>query len=532
MNNVKLLIKANIINSFGLNRFLKESSKAEKTKMFFIGIAILWAVVAVFASVFAYFYMISDVLIQLDALAMLLVISFVNVSLISLFMSIYKASGYLFSFRDYDLLMSLPVKTSEVFTSKLLLLYSTNLMISIIIGLPSLIVYGIKSSSGIIYYIFAFIAMFFISLVPMIIGAALSFVLGKISTRFKSTNIIMIIGSFVLIILLMAGSNLLSNMSLEFVQNIAELMEAISKAYFPIIFYVNALVNLDILSLVGFIGVTVIPFALFVSIFAKSFKSINSKMHESFKASSYKMSSLKVSSSLNALYKKEISFYFSSYIYVLNTSIGVVMMTIFTIGIAIFGGDKMAEVLDLPMIKSFIVPAATAIVSLCICLACTTSSSISLEGKNLWVMKSLPIKPIEILKSKILVNLTIIIPALLIDIVILAVSFKMKLLSCLLFLAITALYAFLISMIGIIINLFLPKLEWKSHMEVVKQSSSVIVSMLAGAISVAIPILLYKLLEPTNYDIFSAFVAIGLLLVNMFLWAAIRTKGVKIFNRL
>src|SRR5690554_649767 len=140
MNNVKLLLKASIINSFGVNKFLKESSKSEKMKMILLAVAILWAVVAVCGSAFAYFNMVSDVLVQLNVLPMLLIISFINISVVSFFMSIYKASGYLFSFKDYDLLMSLPVKTSEVLISKLLLLYIANFMITIVMGLPSLIV--------------------------------------------------------------------------------------------------------------------------------------------------------------------------------------------------------------------------------------------------------------------------------------------------------------------------------------------------------------------------------------------------------
>jgi len=244
------------------------------------------------------------------------------------------------------------------------------------------------------------------------------------------------------------------------------------------------------------------------------------------------MTSLKVSSVLQALYKKEINFYFSSYIYVLNTAMGVVMMTIFTIGIAVFGGEKVSQILDLPMISQFLVPATTAILSLSICLTCTTASSISLEGNNLWILKSLPIKPIEVFKGKILMNLTIILPALFINTLILAISFKMTLLSYILFLVTTTLYAFLISMAGIIINLYLPKLEWKSHMVVVKQSASVIISMLAGAISVFIPILLFVYIKPTDFNLFSTIIILCLTTINILLWTTIRTKGIQIFEKL
>lgn len=532
MNNTKLLIKASIINSFGLNKFLKESSKAEKAKMIFIGVAILWAFIAVFALSFAYSYMVSEVLLQLDSLNILLVIAFLNVSVISFFMSIYKASGYLFSFKDYDLLMSLPVRTSEVFISKLLLLYTSNLIVTIIIGIPPLIVYGIKSSSIFMYYVFALVAMIFIPFIPIIIGSVLSFILGKISTRFKFTNLVMIIGSFALILILMLGSFSINNISTEFIQSSAELMSSISKVYFPIIFFVNALEKLEALSLLLYILSGLIPFIIFLLIFVNSFKNINSKMNESFKEANYKMSSLKVSSSLKALYKKEINFYFSSYIYVVNTGIGVIMMTIFTLSMAILGGEKLAQVLEMPMISQFMIPAAIAIMSVCICLSCTTASSISLEGKNLWIVKSLPIKIVEIIISKILVNLTVVLPLLFVNSLILAISFRLTLISYIFFLAIPTLYAFLISMAGIIVNLLLPKLEWKSHMVVVKQSASVVVTMLIGILSILIPIFLFFLTEPTNFNTFSFALAIILLGVNLLLWLIIKTKGIKIFAKL
>lgn len=366
----------------------------------------------------------------------------------------------------------------------------------------------------------------------MIIGAVFSFIVGKISSRFKSTNLAMIIGSFALILLIMIGSNFIGNVTPEFIQDITGLMDIISNAYFPIKLYVNALVSIDIVSLTGFILTAIVPFLALVYIFSKSFKSINSKMNESFKASNYKMESLRVSSPLKSLFKKELSFYFSSHVYVLNTAMGMVMMTILTIGIAIFGGDKVAQFLELPMMGEFIVPVIMAIVSMCVCLNCTTSSSISLEGRNFWIVKSLPIDPIEIIKSKILVNLTIIIPILIINTLILAVSLRIILIQYLLFLAITVLYAFLISMIGIIVNLHLPKLEWKSHVEIVKQSASSMISMLAGAISVVIPIFLYISLKPENFNVFSVLVVLGLLITNIILWIIIKTKGVKILNLL
>ena len=53
-----------------------------------------------------------------------------------------------------------------------------------------------------------------------------------------------------------------------------------------------------------------------------------------------------------------------------------------------------------------------------LCLVCslssTTHASISLEGKSLWIVKSIPVKIRTIFLSKVLVNLTLLIPFVLI----------------------------------------------------------------------------------------------------------------------
>ena len=59
-----------------------------------------------------------------------------------------------------------------------------------------------------------------------------------------------------------------------------------------------------------------------------------------------------------------------------------------------------------------------------IMMTCTTSVSLSLEGKNLWILKSLPITKEEIYKGKMLFNLLLQIPTALISSALLAVRFR------------------------------------------------------------------------------------------------------------
>ena len=124
----------------------------------------------------------------------------------------------------------------------------------------------------------------------------------------------------------------------------------------------------------------------------------------------YKMQSLEISSPFMALYRKELKRYFSSTIYVMNTGFGVVLLLIATIFIAIFGVENLDTLVGAPGISAMISFAAPFIISTMIAISCTTASAISLEGKNLWILKSSPIKTKTIFDSKIAVNLTILLP--------------------------------------------------------------------------------------------------------------------------
>ena len=63
--------------------------------------------------------------------------------MVTLLLGITYSQGSLFGFKDYDLLMSLPIKKESIITSKFV---SFSLMIylySFLLGIPTLIIYGI-----------------------------------------------------------------------------------------------------------------------------------------------------------------------------------------------------------------------------------------------------------------------------------------------------------------------------------------------------------------------------------------------------
>lgn len=463
MNSLILLLKSNITNSWGINKALKSKSKAELAKVIVLGIIIIYAAGTVLFSMFLMNFALADMLKKLNVLELLLSNTIISVSLVCIIMSIYKIPGYLFAFKDYDLLMSLPLRPSVIIASKLIFLYFSNMLITIFVGVPPLVVYGIKSSSGLLYYIYLVVTTLCLPLIPISIGAVLAYAIGRISTKFRSTNAILIVGTFIIIIAFMFGSTLIGQVKAEQVQNAIPTVSKLSTVLIWSKPYISAMKDGNITALLLFLFVSIIPFVAFILILSKGFKSINSKMSEKYKRANYRMQSLKVSSPLKALYFKELRFYFSSYIYVVNTGFGMVMMTIFSIALIIFGQEAVSKVLEIPGGSQMLYPIITVILIFCVSFTFSTAPAISLEGKNLWIAKSLPVKTSNILWSKILVNMTLTVPLLIINVATLAVFLKIPAVTAIAILGITLSFCVLSPLAGILINLYLPKFDWNTR---------------------------------------------------------------------
>ena len=125
-----------------------------------------------------------------------------------------------------------------------------------------------------------------------------------------------------------------------------------------------------------------------------------------------------------------------------------------------------------------------------------TSSMISLESKSINILKSLPIKPIEIIIYKVLAALVIMLPCILIGDLIIFIKFKFKLTSIILLLISSIILPLLSELIGIYANLKYPKLDATNDTEIVKQSMSSTISVFSGIGIIGITIvLLYYLVK-------------------------------------
>ncbi|AIQ71692.1 hypothetical protein PGRAT_31975 [Paenibacillus graminis] len=532
MINIWRLTKIQLLSSFGLNKALHTKDVKERRKSLLLSIGILAGVLMIAAASFGYSFMMALALEQMGRMDLLLAIMMAVTSLVGFFTTVYKASGVLFSYRDYDLVMSLPIKTSHVVASRMLQLYVLNLFFSVMVMLPAGMVYAIKVNPGALFYLFFLITLFFIQLLPIIAATIIGSCISWISSRFKASRIISLVLTFAVMIALMVGSFGMNENGQALADMGTGLAEMVFKLYPLAAVYVDAVCSYRMSSLLLFIALSVLSFMIFATVLGTRYKAIHTGLTTSHASGKYIMKPLEASSPFRALYKKELRRYFSSSIYVLNTSMGMILLLVMSIALLFVSPEKLGERIEIPQFSRYLSTLAPIIVSLFVTLSCTTSSAISLEGKHLWILQSSPVSKQSILLSKVAVNLTITLPIVVVSGVLLMISLRMGWTESLLLLVIPSIYACYSAMMGVIINLKLPNLEWTSEVAVVKQSAAILVSMFTGIISLLFPLGTSLLLPHVNGKLMMSGVGMIMIAVCIAMFRYIQTKGEQLVQKL
>lgn len=527
MNKIWLLLKINLINIFGLNKVRQATSFKEKKKSYtFFLLSIL-----AFGVLFYYLYLYSDLLIEgyliLNVPYVLLVQMFVFASSFILFTTIYKTNGVLFNFKDYNMIMSFPIKTDSIVIARIVLTYLYNMIYALLIMLPGFVVYVIKMNPEPIFYLLYFITLIILPIVPMIIGSIAGTVITYFSSYFKRKNIINIIFSIIFMFLVMYLTSNTGQTSIDAANIGVSLVKIFDKVYPLAKLYSDVIKENNIISLLIYIGVPSLLFYIFTLLLSTNYKKLHDLINSNSTNSKYKLESLKSSPKMLSLYKKEFKRYFASSIYVLNTGVGYLLLIIGTVALLFFGEDKISAFVAVSNMN--ISDSLPLLIALFVSLASTTSSSISLEGKNLWIIKSLPIKIKEIFKSKILLNLTLSIPTIIIVGTILSIYFKLNLVSVLFTFLIPILYAILSAYMGLLINLYFPKFDYESEVQVVKQSMASFSSVMLGMVLAIVPMAIE--IKSLNYHLYLSIVGTIILILIVVIKRLIDTKGVKMFEK-
>lgn len=512
------LFKLQSVNISGINefRYMKDSGKKKR----YMALAAVKLLVAVMIG--AYAGAMSYALVKVGMGNIIPMYVYTVVSLLILLFTFFKAGSIIFSMKGYELLISLPVSKSSIVISRFLSMYVTNLLMAMLIMIPAVAVYGVLEKPGISFYVMFLVGVLFAPLLPLTIASILGAAITAVSVRVKHKSIVQAVLMVILIVVVMAGSMLMSNNGEGFTEdmfkNMAQMMEEqIAKIYPPALWFDRAVYGQwSYMTVVLLVPLAV--FGVFVAILQKHFQSICMKLNAVTTKNNYKIGKMDSSGVLKTLWRRELKRYFASGIYVTNTIVGYVLAVLATASVFFIGADRMGELMGIPDFGNIVRSALPFLIALLMSITSMTSCSISMEGKTFWQIQTLPVRSGKVYLSKIMANLTVAAPFYVISVIFACFTVKPDIAEYFWIAVIPALYLFFMAVVGIRINLAFPVLNWDNEVRVVKQSASTFVTMLVGIITGVVPAACIVLLGTDAVNVVRGVTAVVLALVTVVLY--------------
>ncbi len=455
--------------------------KPGKKQISSITMLLLIAVVMLFY-VFTYTNIGVEVLTPMGIQRFIPAVAYILVFITTVMMSFTKTKNILFNSKDNELAFSLPLTKNQIFLARMINVAVLNYLFSILIFLACSIFYGISQSMQVSYYLMAVILTIFLPLLPTAISIIIAYIIAYITNKFKTSKMIEIVFNFIIfgaIMILVYSTNSILNVILQNVEKVQNFLNGIG--YFIKSMHM-ALIHMDVKQLFVFILINILSFVIITLLFGGGYKKIILSSKSATFKGKHKNKNVEYSSNtkLTSLIKKEFKTYTSSVIYVVNTLFGVVMLAGLTLYTVFIDNSMIQQLINSESDTDFIFSISCLLLillSFILTMSNTACSSISIEGKKFWILKTIPVKIADVLKSKIMLNMLVIVPVTLICIALLCISFNISAIEMILLCVFATLLTYSCTIFGLIINLRTPKLDWQNETQVVKQSTSSFISM-------------------------------------------------------
>ena len=119
------------------------------------------------------------------------------VSIVIFFFGIFYAMGIFYFSMDVENLLPLPFKPWHIMGAKFTVVLIYEYLTEIIFFAPTLISYGIKSSGGILYYIYGVIIFLLLPIVPLVIASVINMIIMRFTNIAKNKDRFRLLGGII-----------------------------------------------------------------------------------------------------------------------------------------------------------------------------------------------------------------------------------------------------------------------------------------------------------------------------------------------
>ena len=492
---LKIRLKALADSMFNRHRGKKSGGKGMKALLVFL---LIYCVV-VFGGMFgAMFYSMYEPFSSLQMDWLYYSLGAVLAAMLCFVGSVFFTQSTLYDAKDNDLLLSMPIRPSAIVGSRLLLLLLLNYGYSLLITLPCGVVrcfLGPVTAGGVIRYV---LYALLLPLIPTTLSCIVGGLIALLISRVRNKSLVTMVMSLAFMGVYFAVCFNLQSYIDTMIRNGAAIGAAIQKALPPFYAADLAISEGSWLQLLRFSAWCVLPFAAVFALLSRGFIRI-ATMKKGARKVKYQAKAMHSASVRWALTRKELIHLGNSAPYMLNGCLGAILCVALAVLVAIRGESILQGLTDiyaagLGDISGFVMPIACVLECFTLSMTIVSAPSISLEAKNLWLLQSAPIRAGDVLMSKVLMHLIVAVSASVVSSLVLVLALPMSAVDAVLLFIVPLVLCLFMALLGVVVNLHWPRLDYTNETVVIKQSASVMITMFSGMGVVLLPALLYGLL--------------------------------------
>ena len=470
MNQIIHLSKAKFLNTLPINDLCGNNKQKRNIAVLFIVVIVYMAINVGAFSVTTTMNLIHTGLVEYVYASLLSLTSIVLITLL-----LFTLNALLFEGNDYEMLQSLPVSLRDIIASKLLIVYIFAFCFTCGMMLPGMVVH-VLITHAYLQFLFGILSLVFVPVIP--IGIAIIFGVGilYVASFAKHTIVLKVLLSVLLFIGLMVGSFLL--------QSVGGLSTTIGLQMIQI--YPLSLIFLK--SNLLYACISIIASVL-------TFYMLTWKYEVLHKLSTkriviYHNAIFNQRSALHALYQKEMKRFFSSYLAVINQGFGVIMLVIGSVLLVFVPPTVLFSMLKVSQIPVNVVDYIPLVIAGMLAFTFPSAFSLSLEGKNLWIIQTAPVKMKDVIFSKISVTLSLHLIGYVCAIIAVFLRFPISVEQMIAVLLIPLAYSIFTAILGFALDYRFANYSWDNEVVPIKQNLQVGLTMLTSLFMVGLPILL------------------------------------------
>ena len=548
MKEIFLLTKTLLKSSSSETRKKGEkTSKGFNKILFFV---FVYGYIIAFMSFISYYAI--ESLIAINQPAVFLNIAFVAMLGFCIIQSVISSLNILFFSKDLDFLLPLPITPNKIIISKLNCLIISQYMMSALIVLPGVIIYGYLLNLEYYYYIIAILNLLVFPIIPVVIVFGLLTLVMRFTRIIKNRDFVQYLTILVTLFLIIAVQSLSGTSGTSSQEDIAQslletngLIEKFSGGLINIKLIMNSIINYN--SLEGVLNLLLLMFSSSVIYYVVSYLISKIYVKTIISLSTVKTKKAKnidlandLNSSLIPLsyIKKEFKLLIRTPIFFMQCVLPPIIFPII-IGVPAIIGVQDSGV-DMGMfLKDFGIVINTNFGLICSLVTIvfmyifnyTSVTAVSRDGENAVFMKYIPLDLKKQIFYKmfpgVLLNL---IPA--IYIMLLGIIFieNIKLKTIIYIFIITTFINILNNLINILIDLKHPKLKWITEYAVVKQNINMIFVFILVAIEIGTIIWLGSVFK--TIDVFAMSLIVICMITYIFISRFITKNRNTIFEKI